>query len=243
MRDIQKNGLLAMLPESELQRWAPQFEIEEMPTGKVLFASDEKFNSIYFPVTAVVSLLYRRDDATSAEVAIVGREGVVGISLVYGGITTANLALVQTAGLSLRLRDQAVKEGFLHAAPVFHLMLRYTQALITQMSQTSVCKQHHTKDQQFYRWLLLSLDRLQSLDIAMSPDIVGPILALTQADFLAAVLKLQRAGLIRYENDCITVLNRQMLESRTCECYALVKSEYEHLSKLSGIPWAEKNKC
>jgi len=184
---------------------------------------------LYFPTTAIVSLLYGLENGASAEIAVVGNEGCVGISLFMGGQSTLNSAVVQSAGKSYRINSSAIMEEFGKAGPVMHLFLRYTQALITQMSQTAVCNRHHTLDQQFCRWLLLSLDRLTSNDLGMTQELIANMLGVRREGVTEAALKVQKAGLISYARGHIKVLDRPGLEKRTCECYQVVKTECERL--------------
>jgi len=184
---------------------------------------------VYFPTTAIVSLLYVMENGASAEIAVVGNEGIVGISLFMGGESTPSRAVVQSAGQGLRLKAQVMKDEFNQAGPVLHLLLRYTQALITQMAQTAVCNRHHSLDQQLCRWLLLSLDRLQGVELVMTQELIANMLGVRREGVTEAALKLQQAGLIRYARGRITVLDRGGLEKRTCECYAVVKTEYDRL--------------
>jgi CRP-like cAMP-binding protein len=227
--DCAKNRLLAALPQAELQRWQPQLEPVEMPLGLVLYEPGRALSHVYFPTTAIVSLLYVLEDGGSAEIAVVGNEGVVGISLFMGGETTPSRAVVQSAGQGLRLNAQAIKQEFAHAGPAMHLLLRYTQALITQMAQTAVCNRHHSLDQQLCRWLLLSLDRLQGSQLVMTQELIANMLGVRREGVTAAANNLQKSGLIRYSRGRITVLDRPGLESRTCECYAAVRNEYDRL--------------
>lgn len=227
--DAQQNQLLAVLPEAELERWLPQLEWVEMPLGLVLYESGGTLGYVYFPTTAIVSLLYVMEDGASAEIAVVGNEGIVGISLFMGGESTSSRAVIQSAGRGFRLRGQTMKEEFNRAGPVLHLLLRYTQALITQMSQTAVCNRHHSLDQQLCRWLLLSLDRLSGNELIMTQELIANMLGVRREGVTEAALKLQRAELIRYARGRITVLDRAELEARTCECYAVVQKEYERL--------------
>ena len=227
--DAQKNQLLAVLPEAELERWLPQLEWVEMPLGMALYESGGTLGYVYFPTSAIVSLLYVMEDGASAEIAVVGNEGIVGISLFMGGESTSSRAVIQSAGRGFRLRGQTMKEEFNRAGPVLHLLLRYTQALITQMSQTAVCNRHHSLDQQLCRWLLLSLDRLAGNELVMTQELIANMLGVRREGVTEGALKLQRAGLIRYARGRITILDREGLESRTCECYAVVKREYERL--------------
>ncbi len=227
--DPKKNRLLAALPESEWQRWRPQLEPVEMPLGEVLSESDRILDHVYFPLTAIVSLLYVMEDGASAEIAVVGNEGIVGVSLFMGGETTPSRAVVQSAGVGFRLKAQTMMDEFNRAGPVMHLLLRYTQALITQMVQTAACNRHHSLDQQLCRWLLLSLDRLEGSELAMTQELIANLLGVRREGVTEAVLKLQEAGLIRSAQGQITVLDRPGLEQRSCECYAVVKKECDRL--------------
>jgi len=184
---------------------------------------------VHFPTTAIVSLLYVMENGSSAEIAVVGWEGIVGVSLFMGGESTLSRAVVQSAGAGFRLRSRFMKEEFDRAGPVMHLLLRYTQALITQMAQTAVCNRHHTLDQQLCRWLLLSLDRLHGSELVMTQELIANMLGVRREGVTEGALKLQKEGLIRYGRGHITVVNRAGLEGRTCECYAVVKKEYERL--------------
>ncbi|ABE42142.1 Crp/Fnr family transcriptional regulator [Polaromonas sp. JS666] len=226
--DPQKNQLLAALPDAEWQRWLPQLEFVDMPLGQVLYESGGTLSHVYFPTTAIVSLLYVMENGASAEIAVVGNEGVVGISLFMGGESTPSRAVVQSAGQGFRLKAQLMKDEF-KKTPVLHLMLRYTQALITQMAQTAVCNRHHSLDQQLCRWLLLSLDRLQGNELVMTQELIANMLGVRREGVTEGALKLQKAGLISYARGRISVLDRQGLEQRTCECYAVVKKEYDRL--------------
>ncbi|MEO6918582.1 MAG: Crp/Fnr family transcriptional regulator [Collimonas sp.] len=227
--DPRKNHLLAALPDSEWQRWRPLLEPIEMPLGQVLYESGTTLSYVYFPITSIVSLLYLLENGASAEIAVVGNEGIVGISLFMGGESTPSRAVVQSAGHGFRLRSRVMKEEFNRAGPVLHLLLRYTQALITQMTQTAVCNRHHTLDQQLCRWLLLSLDRLQGYDLIMTQELIANMLGVRREGVTEAAGHLQQAGLISYSRGHITVLNRAGLEKRTCECYAVVKKECDRL--------------
>ena len=200
-----------------------------MPLGQVLYESGATLTHIYFPTTSIVSLLYVMENGASAEIAVVGREGLVGVSLFMGGESTPSRAVVQSAGHGYRLRAQSMKDEFNRAGPVLHLLLRYTQALITQMAQTAACNRHHTLDQQLCRWLLLSLDRLQTNELSMTQELIANMLGVRREGVTEAASKLQQSGLISYARGRITVLNRPGLEKRTCECYAVVKQEYDRL--------------
>ena len=224
-----KNHLLAVLPDADLQRWLPLLEAVELPLGLVLYESGRTLSHVYFPTTAIVSLLFVLEDGDSAEIAVVGSEGIVGISLFMGGESTPSRAVVQSAGRGYRLSSKAIKDSFNRNGPVMHLMLRYTQALITQMTQTAVCNRHHTLDKQLCRWLLLSLDRLQGNELVMTQELIANMLGVRREGVTEAALKLQAAGLIQYARGHITVLDRPGLERRTCECYAVVKKEYDRL--------------
>lgn len=226
--DPQKNQLLAALPDADLQRWLPQLESVDLPLGLVVYESGSTLSHVYFPTTAIVSLLYVMENGASAEIAVVGNEGVVGISLFMGGESTPSRGVVQSAGRGFRLSSAAIKEEF-KRAPVLHLLLRYTQALITQMAQTAVCNRHHSLDQQLCRWLLLSLDRLQGNELVMTQELIANMLGVRREGVTESALKLQGLGLIRYSRGRITVVDRPGLEKRTCECYAVVKKEYDRL--------------
>jgi CRP-like cAMP-binding protein len=226
------NCLLAALPAAERQRWQPQLEAVDLPLGKVLYESGSTMSHVYFPTTAIVSLLYVLEDGASAEIAVVGREGLVGISLFMGGESTPSRAVVQSAGKGYRMRASVVKEEFDRSSAVLHLLLRYTQALITQMTQTAVCNRHHSLDQQLCRWLLLSLDRLDGNELKMTQELIANMLGVRREGVTEAALSLQSAGLISYTRGHIKVLDRAALEQRTCECYAVVKKEYDRLLPL-----------
>jgi len=227
--DVKRNQLLAALSEVEMQRWLPLLEPLDLPLGQVLYESGRALSHVYFPTTAIVSLLFVLENGESAEIAVVGNEGVVGISLFMGGESTPSRAVVQSAGRGYRLSSSSIKEAFNRNGAVMHLMLRYTQALITQMAQTAVCNRHHTLDQQLCRWLLLSMDRLQGNELIMTQELIANMLGVRREGVTEAALKLQTAGMIKYARGHITVLDRPGLEQRTCECYAVVKKEYDRL--------------
>jgi len=227
--DPRKNRLLAALPAADWQRWLPQLQAVEMPLGHVLCESGRLPTHVYFPTTAIVSLLYVMENGASAEIAVVGNEGIVGVSLFMGGGSTPSRAVVQSAGLGFRMNGQAIKSEFNQSPAVVHLLLRYTQAMITQMAQTAACNRHHSVDKQLCRWLLLSLDRLPGNEIIMTQELIANMLGVRREGVTEAALKLQEAGLIRYVRGHITVLDRKGLEKRTCECYATVKKEYDRL--------------
>jgi CRP-like cAMP-binding protein len=223
------NRLIAALPEEERQHWLLQLEFVDLPLGQVLYESGGTLSHVYFPTTAIVSLLYVMGNGASAEIAVVGNEGIVGISLFMGGDSTSSRAVVQSAGQGFQLKAQSLKEEFNRAGAVLHLLLRYTQALITQMAQTAVCNRHHSLDQQLCRWLLLSLDRLQGNELLMTQELIANMLGVRREGVSEGALKLQHAGLIHYVRGHITVLDRLGLEKRSCECYAVVKKEYDRL--------------
>lgn len=227
--DPRANRLLAALPADEWARWLPALEPVDMPLGAVLYESGMPMGHVYFPTSSIVSLLYVMEDGASAEIAVVGNEGIVGISLFMGGETTPSRSVVQSAGAGFRMRGQLLKDEFNRSGPVLHLLLRYTQALITQMAQTAVCNRHHSLDQQLCRWLLLSLDRLRSPELVMTQELIANMLGVRREGVTEAASNLQRTGLIRYRRGHITVLDRDGLERRTCECYSVVKKEYDRL--------------
>jgi CRP-like cAMP-binding protein len=227
--DPRQNGLLAALAKTEWDQWVRHLEPVAMPLGKVLYEPGGKLSHVYFPASAVVSLLYVMENGASAEIAVVGNEGLVGISLFMGGESTSSRAVVQAAGQGFRLKAALLMQEFNRGGPVMHLLLRYTQALITQMAQTSVCNRHHALDQQLCRWLLLTLDRVHSSHLVMTQELLSTILGVRRATITEAAGNLQKDGLIRYERGHISVLDRPGLERRACECYAVVKSEYDRL--------------
>jgi len=224
-----KNRLLAALPHAESQRWLSLLEPVDLPLGEVLYESGITLSHVYFPTTAIISLLYVMENGASAEIAVVGNEGIVGISLFMGGESTSSRAVVQSAGKGYRLQAQLMKREFNRAGAVLHLLLRYTQALLTQMSQTAVCNRHHSLDQQLCRWLLLSLDRLEGNQLVMTQELIANMLGVRREGVTEGAVKLQHAGLIQYARGHITVLDRAALERRSCECYAVVKKEYDRL--------------
>lgn len=228
-KDLTSNQLLAALPGDVLARWQHQLELVDLPLGRVLYESGSALSHVYFPSTAIVSLLYVTESGASAAIAAVGKEGVVGIALFMGGETTPNRAVVQAAGLGYRMQAETIKAEFNRSAPVMHLLLRYTQALITQMAQTAACNRHHSVDQQLCRWLLTSLDRIQGDELLMTQELIANTLGVRREGVTEAALKLQRAGLISYARGHVKVLDRPGLELRTCECYGVVKAEYARL--------------
>ncbi|MEO7324021.1 MAG: Crp/Fnr family transcriptional regulator [Dokdonella sp.] len=223
------NRLLAALPQAEWARWLPYLEPVELPLGRVLYESGAKLAYVYFPTTAIVSLLYVMENGSSAEIAVVGNEGIVGISLFMGGESTSSRAVVQSAGGGFRLKANVMMLEFNRAGPALHLLLRYTQALITQMAQTAVCNRHHSLDQQLCRWLLLSLDRLPGNELVMTQELIANMLGVRREGVTESAGRLHKAGLIEYQRGRIKVLDRAALEKRTCECYAVVKNEYDRL--------------
>ena len=224
-----QNHLLAALPAEIFERIFPHLELVSMPLGEVLYESGGQLQHVYFPTTAIVSLHYIMENGASSEIAGVGNEGVLGISLFMGGNTTPSLATVQTAGHGYRMKVRLMMEEFDRAGPMMRLMLRYTQALITQMSQTAVCNRHHSVEQQLCRWLLLTLDRLTSNELIMTQELIASMLGVRREGITEAAGNLQRAGLISYRRGHITVLERSGLESRVCECYVVVKNEFDRL--------------
>lgn len=224
-----QNRLLACLPDAEWRRWKPQLELVSLPLGKVLYESGAKQSFVYFPTTAIVSLLSVLESGASAEIAMVGYEGVLGIATIMGGSSTPSRAVVQSAGMGYRFRANAFKAEIDGSAAVMRLMLRYMQALITQMSQTAVCNRHHTVDKQLCRWLLLSLDRLSGNEVVMTHELISHMLGVRREGVTEAANRLQDAGLISYARGHIWVLDRPGLEQRTCECYRVVKKEYDRL--------------
>jgi CRP-like cAMP-binding protein len=227
--DPRQNWLLAALADAEWDRFEQHLQPATLPLGAVLYDPGSTPTHVFFPTTAIVSLLYVMEDGASAEIAVVGNEGLVGISLFMGGHSTSSQAVVQAAGQGFRLDAGIMLQEFNRSGAVMHLLLRYTQALITQMAQTSVCNRHHSLDQQLCRWLLLTLDRLRSNELVMTQDLLSNILGVRRASISDAAGRLQKDGLIRYERGRITVLDRPGLERRSCECYAVVKKEYDRL--------------
>jgi len=224
-----QNRLLAALPNGEFGRLSPHLELGPLPLGQVLYESGDRMQHVYFPIGSIVSLLYVMADGASAEIAVVGNDGIIGIALFMGGETMPNRAVVQSAGYAYRLKGQLLKEEFNRAGELQHLLLRYTQALLTQMSQTAVCNRHHSVDQQLCRWLLLSLDRLPSNELTMTQELIANMLGVRREGVTEAAGKLQSAKLIHYSRGKITVIDRPGLEARACECYQVVRSEFDRL--------------
>ncbi len=224
-----QNHLLAALPAAEFDRLAPHLELVPLPLGEVLYEPGEELKHAYFPTTSIVSLHYVTESGASAETAGVGNEGVVGISLFMGGDSTPSSAVVQTAGHGYRLEARRLKEEFKRGGLMQHLLLRYTQALITQVTQTAVCNRHHSVEQQLCRWLLLTLDRVSSKELVMTQELVASMLGVRREGVTEAAGKLKAAGLISYRRGHISVLKREGLETRVCECYVVVKKEIGRL--------------
>src|SRR5487761_2166545 len=224
-----QNHLLDALPVNDYQRVASHLKLIPLRLGDVLYESGGRLRYVYFPTTAIISLLYVMEDGASAEIAIVGNESMLGISLFMGGDTTPSTAVVQSAGHAFQLSAKLLKDEFGRFGPAMHLLLRYTQALITQMAQTAVCNRHHSIDQQLCRWLLLSLDRLGSNELSMTQELIANMLGVRREGVTEAAGKLQDAGLIHYRRGNITVLDRPGLEARVCECYQVVKTEFDRL--------------
>ena len=232
VKNAKQNQLLAAMPEAEWQRWLPDMEAVDLALGKVLYEPGSTLSHVYFPTTSIISLLYVLENGSSAEIAVVGNEGLIGISLFMGGESTPSRAVVQSAGKGFRLPAQAMKDEFNRGGAVLHLLLRYTQALITQMSQTAVCNRHHSLDQQLCRWLLLSLDRLEGSELVMTQELISNMLGVRREGVTEAALQLQAAGLISYSRGRISVLDRPGIEKRSCECYGVVKKEYDRLKEM-----------
>lgn len=227
--DPLSNQLLASLPVEEWLRWLPQLEPVELALGQVIYESGSEQRYVYFPTSAIVSLLYVTENGSSAEIAVVGFEGIVGIALFLGGETSPSRGVVQSAGHGFRLKARVIKEEFNRSLPVMHLMLRYAQALIAQISQTAVCNRHHSVQQQLCRWLLMSLDRLPTAHLRMTQELISNMLGVRREGVTDNANKLQQAGLIRYSRGHIEVLDRPGLERIVCECYGVVKKEYDRL--------------
>lgn len=233
---LEQNHLLAALPVTEFKRLSPHLELVAMPRGQVLYESGGHLRHAYFPTTSIVSLLSVMEDGASTEIAMVGNEGVLGIALFLGGETTLNHAVGQNAGYGYRLKAQLLKQEFSRGGPLMHLLLRYTQTLITQMAQTAVCNRHHSLEQRFCRWLLLSMDRSSSTELPVTHELIANMLGVRREGVTEAAGKLQRESLIRYSRGHITVIDRAKLEQIVCECYTVVKKESDRLlSSISRI--------
>ncbi len=229
-----QNQLLAALTPAESKRLYPELELIPIPLGSVLYESGDRMQYVYFLIDGIVSLLYVMENGSSAEIAVIGNEGLVGIALFMGGESTTNRAVIQSAGHAYRLEADVLKREFARGGTLQYLLLRYTEALITQMAQTAVCNRHHSVEQQLCRWLLLSLDRLPSNELTMTQELIANMLGVRREGVTEAAGKLQSAGLIRYSRGHISVLDREGLELRVCECYSVVKKESDRL--LAELP-------
>jgi CRP-like cAMP-binding protein len=237
--NVIKNHLLGALPAKDLQRWLPHLEEVDMPLGQVLYEAGTVLSHVYFPTTSIVSLLYVMQDGDSAEIAVVGNDGLLGISLFMGGGSTPSRALIQNAGRGFRVKAEFVKQEFENSKAVLHLFLRYTQALITQMTQSAACNKHHSLDQQLCRWMLLTLDRYEGNQLSMTKQLIANMLGTDGETMREGARKLQEAGLIQYNSGHITVLNRMGVEKRSCECYGVVRDEYARL--LPATEWSTED--
>jgi CRP-like cAMP-binding protein len=224
-----QNHLLASLPDEAWGRISSRLELVAMPLGEVVYESGSQLTHVYFPTTCIVSLLYVMVNGASAEIAVVGNEGMVGVALFMGGETTPSRAVVQSGGYAYGLEGQFLKDEFVRGTALQHMLLRYTQALLTQMAQTAVCNRHHSVVQQLCRWLLLSLDRLPTNSLTMTHGLIADMLGVRREGVTEAAGKLQAAGLINYSRGHINVLDRSRLEAGACECYQVVKKEYDRL--------------
>lgn len=226
---LSENHLLACLPLATRALWLPHLELVDLALGQVLYEAHGRLTHVYFPLTAIISLLNVLESGSAAEIALVGNEGMVGFALLMGGDTTPSRAVVQSSGAGFRMKAKFIKHEFNLVPPVMHLMLRFTQALSTQMAQTAACNRHHSLDQQLCRWLLLTLDRLPGIELVMTQELIANMLGVRREGVTDVAGKLQNAGLIKYARGHITVLDRAGLEHRTCECYAVVRKEYDRL--------------
>jgi len=231
----QQNQILDALPQPERERLFPHLKLVALPLGKALYESGDMLRHIYFPTDAIISLLYVLKDGASAEIAVVGNDGAIGLALFMGGETTTNRAIVQSAGSAYQMTGARLKEEFGRHGELLHILLRYTQALITQMAQTAVCNRHHSVDQQLCRWLLLSLDRLSSDKLTMTQELIANMLGVRREGVTEAAGKLQKVGVIKYRRGEITVLDRPRLEQLCCECYSVVKTETDRLLPLHPL--------
>ena len=229
---MRRNQLLAALPSAQIERWWPQFEAVDLHCGEVLYESGSVPSSVMFPLTAIVSLSYLTQDGATTEFGVVGNDGMVGIAVIMGGHATPGRAVVQSAGQGLRLSAQVLRDALQHASPVLTLLLRYTQSLIVQMAQTAACNRHHSIDQQLCRRLLMGLDRSLSSEVQMTHEAIANLLGVRREGVTEAALRLQHAGVIRYNRGRIEVLDREHLEQRSCECYAVARKEYRRLMPL-----------
>ena len=228
-QDPNQNHLLSALLDAEFDRLSPHLELVRMPLGDVLYESGGKLSHVYFPTSAIVSLHYLLENGGSSEIAGVGNEGLLGVSLFMGGNTTPSRAVVQTGGWGYRVPSATLMDEFNRAGPVMRLLLRYTQALLTQMVQTAVCNRHHSVEQQLCRWLLLTLDRLPTNELTMTQELIANMLGVRREGVTEAAGRLQGYGYISYRRGHITVLDRKGLEQDVCECYAVVKKEFKRL--------------
>ena len=239
-----QNKLLAALPKADSALWLPHLEVVEMEQGTVLCESGDVLGHVYFPTTSIVSLLYMMENGSSAEIAVVGSEGVVGVSLFMGGQSTPSRMLVRSTGQAVRLEARLMMRGFNKGGEIQHLLLLYTQALITQMTQTAACNQHHSLEQQLCRCLLQGLDRLHGDEIAMTHEVLANLLGVRREGVTEAAGRLQAAGIISYRRGHIKVLDRDQLEKHSCECYGVVKAEYARLlgpkNLAQRLYWAER---
>jgi CRP-like cAMP-binding protein len=233
--DPRENHILRALPLAEYDRLAPHLKLVPMPLGMVLYESGVALRHIYFPTNSIVSLLYGLENGASAEIAVVGREGAIGVSLFMGGETTPSRAIVQSAGHAYRLPGKRLKEEFNRHGQMLHILLLYTQSLLTQMFQTAVCNRHHSLEQQLCRWLLFSLDRLPSYELKMTQELIANMLGVRREGVTEAAGKLQALGIIQYTRGKITVLDRARLEAMSCECYAVVRKETERLAPARAV--------
>ncbi len=225
----QVNQILKTLGNETINKFFPDLELVKLDLGNVLYESGEKLSHVYFPTSAIISLLYVMENGSSAEIAVVGNEGMLGVSMFMGGDTTPSRAVVQSSGYGYRVKVNQLKDGFEHNPDTMHVLLKYTQALMTQITQTAVCNRHHSIDQQLCRWLLLSLDRLETNQLKMTQELIANMLGVRREGVTEAAGKLQKSGLIKYSRGLIEVLDRQGIEEKCCECYQVVKDEYDRL--------------
>lgn len=237
------NNLLNALPSEEYERIFPYMELVKMPLGGVIYESGEMLHYVHFPVDCIVSLLYVMENGSSAEIAVVGFEGVIGIALFMGGQTMPNRAVIQSEGYAYRIPQNRFMQEFNQHGTLLFMMLKYTQALFTQMAQTAVCNRHHSVDQQLCRWLLLSLDRLPSNELVMTQELIANMLGVRREGVTEAAGRLRQAGLIQYNRGHITVLDRKGLEARVCECYQVVKSEFDRLLPVTTRPYVSTTRA
>ncbi len=234
--DLEENLILSALPVEEQNRLLPNLERVDLKLGDNIYSPNIQMQHVYFPTTSIVSLLNVMENGSSAEIAVVGKEGIVGISLFMGGNTSSNWAVVQSAGQAFRLSGERLKNEFFRAGPMQQLLLRYTQALLTQMAQTAVCNRHHSIDQQLCRWILLSLDRLPTNVLSMTQELIANMLGVRREGVTEAAGRLQKAGLITYTRGKIIINDRAALEERVCECYQVVRTETDRLASSHKAP-------